>query len=184
MNFTIKLLLLMLLCFSAFACTSDESEEKIGADFKFGMVLVGPKDDKGWSQAHYEGGQYIEQQSGGKMIVADLINPADSPNLTVDQVVSDMIDEGAQLIFATSDDMKDGILTAAEKFPDVPMIWSSGDSAHKEGKGYRPDLENLGNIMGKMEYGKMMAGCAAALKSKNGHLSFLGPLINDETRIF
>jgi len=72
MNFTIKLLLLMLLCFSAFACTSDESEEKIGADFKFGMVLVGPKDDKGWSQAHYEGGQYIEQQSGGKMIVADL----------------------------------------------------------------------------------------------------------------
>ena len=182
MNFTIKLLLLMLLCFSAFACTSDESEEKIGADFKFGMVLVGPKDDKGWSQAHYEGGQYIEQQSGGKMIVADLINPADSPNLTVDQVVSDMIDEGAQLIFATSDDMKDGILTAAEKFPDVPMIWSSGDSAHKEGKGYRADLENLGNIMGKMEYGKMMAGCAAALKSKNGHLSFLGPLINDETR--
>ena len=89
MNFTIKLLLLMLLCFSAFACTSDESEEKIGADFKFGMVLVGPKDDKGWSQAHYEGGQYIEQQSGGEMIVADLINPADSPNLTVDQVVSE-----------------------------------------------------------------------------------------------
>ena len=36
-----------------------------------------------------------------------------------------MIDEGAQLIFATSDDMKDGILAAAEKFPDVPMIWAS-----------------------------------------------------------
>ena len=51
------------------------------------------------------------------MIVADFINPADSPNLTVDQVASDMIDEGAQLIIATSDDMKDGILVAAEMYP-------------------------------------------------------------------
>ena len=151
-------------------------------EFKFGMILVGPKDDKGWSQAHFEGGEYIEEISGGEMIVADMINPADSPNLTVDQVASDMIDEGAQLIFATSDDMKDGILAAAEKFPDVPMIWASGDSAKVDGKGYRGDLDNLGNIMGKMEYGKMIAGCAAALKTKTGHIGFLGPLINDETR--
>ena len=30
-------------------------------EFKFGMILVGPKDDKGWSQAHFEGGEYIEE---------------------------------------------------------------------------------------------------------------------------
>ena len=29
---------------------------------------------------------------------------------------------------------------------------------------------------------KMIAGCAAALKTKTGHIGFLGPLINDETR--
>ena len=28
----------------------------------------------------------------------------------------------------------------------------------------------------------MIAGCAAALKSKDGKIGFLGPLINDETR--
>ena len=177
-----KLFLLSLFCFSLLSCGLLDTEEEIGSDFKFGMILVGPKDDKGWSQAHYEGGQYIEEISGGKMIVADMINPADSPNLTVDQVVSDMIDEGAQLVFATSDDMKDGILVAAEKFPDVPMVWASGDSAWKDGKAYRGDLANLGNMMGKMEYGKMIAGCAAALKTKTGNISFLGPLINDETR--
>ena len=33
-----------------------------------------------------------------------------------------------------------------------------------------------------MEYGQMIAGCAAALKSKDGKIGFLGPLINDETR--
>jgi simple sugar transport system substrate-binding protein len=33
-----------------------------------------------------------------------------------------------------------------------------------------------------MEYGKMMAGCAAALTSQTGQIGYLGPLINDETR--
>ncbi|MBK90026.1 MAG: BMP family ABC transporter substrate-binding protein [Chloroflexi bacterium] len=204
MKIFINLLLVSILSISLFACGTSEDEEAVtqeevaqdsdeGKDheghghdemepFKFGVILVGPRDDKGWSQAHFEGGEYIEEISGGEMIVADMINPADSPNLTVDQVVSDMIDEGAQLVFATSDDMKDGILAAAEKFPDVPMVWASGDSAWNDGKAYRGDLENLGNIMGKMEYGKMIAGCAAALKTKTGKISFLGPLINDETR--
>ena len=149
---------------------------------KFGMILVGPRDDKGWSQAHFEGGAYIEEKLGAEMIVADFINPADSPNTTVEQVAADMIDQGAELIFATSDDMKDGILAAAEAHPDVAMIWSSGDSAWADGKAHLPNLKNLGNIMPQMEYGKYLAGCAAALESKSGNIGFLGPLINDETR--
>lgn len=36
--------------------------------------------------------------------------------------------------------------------------------------------------MGEMEFGKMIAGCAAALQSASGQISYLGPLINDETR--
>ena len=149
---------------------------------KFGMILVGPKDDKGWSQAHFEGGQQIVSSTGAEMIVADLINPADSPNTTVEQVANDMISQGAELIFATSDDMKDGILAAAKVNPDIPMIWSSGDSAWADGKDYKSTLTNLGNIMGQMEFGKYMAGCAAASESKSGNIGFLGPLINDETR--
>ena len=42
--------------------------------------------------------------------------------------------------------------------------------------------KNLSNFMGRMEYGKMIAGCAAALTSQTGKIGYLGPLINDETR--
>jgi len=151
--------------------------------FKFGMILVGPDDDRGWSQAHFEAGQYVVEQLGNaEMIHLDLVNTADRPDQPVEQVAADMIGQGAQLIFATSDDMKDGIELAAEQNPDVPMIWSSGDSAWAEGKAYRADLTNLGNVMGQMEYGKMIAGCAAALTSQTGSIGYLGPLINDETR--
>jgi simple sugar transport system substrate-binding protein len=153
-----------------------------GEPLVFGMILVGPQEDHGWSQAHFEAGQYVEDKLGAQMIVIDKVNPTDRPETSVEQVVSDMIDQGAQLIFATSDDFKDGIEAAAAEHPDVPMIWSSGDSAWAEGQGYKPDLTNLGNVMGRMEYGKMMAGCAAALTTQTGSIGYLGPLINDETR--
>jgi simple sugar transport system substrate-binding protein len=148
----------------------------------FGMVLVGPRDDHGWSQAHYEAGQYLEEKLGAEMIVVDSVNPADKPETSVEAVIADMVDQGAQLVFATSDDMKDGVEIAAAEHPDVPMIWSSGDSAWADGEAYRADLTNLGNVMGRMEYGKMIAGCAAALMSDTGEIGYLGPLINDETR--
>lgn len=152
------------------------------AGLTFGMILVGPQNDHGWSQAHYEAGQYLEEMAGATMIVLDKVNTADRPETTVDQVIDDMVAQGAQLIFATSDDMKDGVLLGASRHPDVPMIWSSGDNSWADGKDYRADLPNLGNEMGRMEYGKMMAGCAAALTTQTGKLGYLGPLINDETR--
>jgi simple sugar transport system substrate-binding protein len=148
----------------------------------FGMILVGPRDDRGWSQAHFEAGHYVEEHLGATMIVIDKVNPADRPDTGVEQVVDDMVGQGAKLIFATSDDMKDGILAAAAAHPDIPMIWSSGDTAWADGQDYRPDLANLGNIMGEMEFGKMIAGCAAALKTSTGSIGYVGPLINDETR--
>lgn len=146
------------------------------------MILVGPENDRGWSQAHFEAGKYVEEMSGATMISLDTVNPADRPETSVEQVVNDMIEQGAQMIFATSDDMKDGIEAAAKAHPDVPMIWSSGDNAWTEGKAYTGDLPNLGNIMGRMIFGKQIAGCAAALTSATGSIAYLGPLINDETR--
>ncbi len=164
------------------ATATTEGDAADGEVVKIGMILVGPQDDRGWSQAHYEGLQYVVEATGApEPIVIDKVNPADRPDTSVEQVVDDMVDQGAQLIFATSDDMKDGILAAAGAHPDIPMIWSSGDSAWEEGEAFA-GLDNLGNIMGEMEYGKMIAGCAAALKSETGSIGYVGPLINDETR--
>jgi len=162
--------------------TTTTAEAASGEGFTFGMILVGPENDRGWSQAHFEAGKYLEEKTGAKMISLDTVNTADRPETTVEQVVDDMIEQGASFIFATSDDMRDGIEAAAAAHPDVPMIWSSGDSAWAEGEAYRADLPNLGNIMGRMYYGKMIAGCAAAMTSETGKIAYLGPLINDETR--
>jgi len=146
--------------------------------FTFGMLLVGPYNDHGWSQAHFEGGRYVEEKvPGAKMIYIDKVNPAARPGVTIPQLVDDMVEKGAQLIIANSDDMKDGAREAAMLHPEVRFIHISGDDA-LTGKG----PENLSNLMGKMEYGKMMAGFAAAMTTQTGKIGYLGPLVNEETR--
>lgn len=154
-------------------------------EFQMGILLVGPEFDQGYSQAHFEGAQYAIGQLGlppEALISLDFINPADSPGLTPEGVAADMISQGADLIVFNSDDMRDGAFLAAEQNPDVPMIWVSGDSAWEDGKAFEADLTNLGNLWAQMIFGKMIAGCAAALQSETGQLGYLGPLTNDETR--
>jgi simple sugar transport system substrate-binding protein len=151
-------------------------------EFIFGVVLVAPYNDHGWSEAHYIAGQYAEKMvPGAKMIYVDNLNPAAKPGVTVPQVVDDMISKGAKLVLTTSDDFKDGTLEAAQQHPDLPIINVSGDQAWKEGKDYVAP-PNESNFMGRMEYTKMVAGCAAAMTTQTGKIGYLGPLINDETR--
>jgi simple sugar transport system substrate-binding protein len=146
--------------------------------FIFGLLLVGPYNDHGWSQAHYEAGKYVEEQvPGARMIYIDKVNPADRPGITVPQLVDDLVGKGAELIIANSDDMKDGTREAARLHPKTYFIHVSGDDVLT---GKAPG--NLSNVMGRMEYGKMMAGFVAALTTKTGKIGYLGPLINEETR--
>ncbi len=144
----------------------------------FGMVLVGPKNDRGWSQAHHDGGLYVEENlPGSRMIVFESLNPADKPEATLEGVVDDMVADGATLIFTTSDEFEEDTLGVAEKYPDVVFINISGDDVLT---GEAPS--NEGNIMGRMEDMKAIAGCAAALHTTSGQIGYLGPLINFETR--
>ncbi len=146
--------------------------------FTFGLLLVGPYNDRGYSQAHYEGGLYVEKTLPGvKMIYIDKVNPADRPGVTIPQLVDEMVEKGAKFIIANSDDMKDGIREAAMMHPDIHFLHCSGDDVIT---GKAP--ANLSNLFGRMEYGKMMAGFTAALSTKTGKIGYLGPLVNEETR--
>lgn len=147
-------------------------------EFVFGLVLVGPETDRGWSQAHYEGGRYVEANvPGARMVYFPSLNPADAPETTLQDVVQNMVDEGAQLIITTSDSFEEDTKVVAEAFPDTTFINISGDDVLT---GEAP--ANLGNIMGQMEIGKLIGGCAAGLQTETGSIGYLGPLINGETR--
>lgn len=154
-------------------------------EFNFGMLLVGPRNDHGWSQAHYDAGLYVENKvAGAKMQYLEnvYVGVGGLPQgVTEADAAADMVTKGAKLVIFNSDAMQDKAIEFAKAHPDIAVIHASGDSAWKDGKNFK-DIPNLYDVMGRMEYGKMMAGCAAALTTKTGKIGYLGPLINDETR--
>ncbi len=160
------------------AVSAEPTTPSVGEEFIFGMVLVGPINDGGWNQAHYEAAQYVvEKVPGVKFIYIDKVNPADRPNVKVEQAIEELIGQGARLIITNSAEFADGTNVAAAAHPEVAFIHASGD---KVLTGEAPP--NVRNLMGRMEYGKMIAGCAAALTTEAGRLAYLGPLIDPETR--
>jgi len=156
-------------------------------EFNFGMLLVGPRNDGGWSQAHYDAGLYVENNvPGAKMQYLEnvYVGAGGLPQgVTEADVAADMVSKDAKLVIFNSDAMQDKAIEFAKANPEISVIHASGDSAWKDGVNYQ-DIPNLLNVMGRMEYGKMMAGCAAALTTQTGKIGYLGPLINSETRRF
>ncbi len=97
------------------------------------------------------------------MLPLESLNSDARPETTLDQVVEDMVNHGAELILTTSADFEVDTTSVAALYPDVTFINVSGDDAL-----WGIATDNLGNFMGQMEYGKMIAGCAAALKTQTG----------------
>jgi len=164
------------------AAGASQSTPAEGAPFVVGMVLVGPWNDHGWNQAHFDGIKAaIAKIPNAKLEYVDKVNPADRPNVKGSHVGDDLIQRGAKYLVFNSDDYKDDALEIAQKHPDVAVIHVSGDYAWKEGKNFKGQ-KNLGNIMGDIESAQGIAGCAAALATETGKIGYLGPLVNDETR--
>jgi len=93
--------------------------------FIFGLLLVGPHNDQGWSQATYEGAQYVEQNvPGAKMIYLENVYSGSPtyPGQTASQLATQLVAQGAKLIIFNSDDMKDEALKFAQANPNIYVI--------------------------------------------------------------
>jgi len=143
------------------------------------MILVGPYNDGGWSQATYEGVQYVESKIPGTTLV--YVDNSFNLKTTPAQQAEQLLTQGAKVIIFNSDSFMDDSNTFAAAHPDIPTIMLSGDQNWADGQNYK-NIPNMIDIMGRMEFMKNIAGCAAALTTQTGKIGFLGPLINSETR--
>jgi len=122
--------------------------------FNVAMVLIGPHDDGGWSQAHYEGLLYVEDNVPNVHVayIENVPEGADS-----EQVFRSLSRKGFDLIFGTSFGFMDPMETVAGEFPDTMYIHISG---------YKSNTTNFGNLFGAMEDMKYLAGMLAGARAK------------------
>ena len=91
--------------------------------FNVAMVLIGPHDDGGWSQAHFEGLIFVEDNVPDVHVayIENVPEGADS-----EQVFRSLSRKGFDLIFGTSFGYMDPMEFVACEFPDSTYIHISG----------------------------------------------------------
>jgi basic membrane protein A len=128
--------------------------ETVDGKFNVAMVLIGPHNDGGWSQAHFEGLQYMCENMD-ETHVAYMENVAEGAD--AEQVFRSLARKGFDYIIGTSFGFMDPMELVAEEFPDTMFLHVSG---------YKSNGENFGNIMGAMEDMKYLAGMLAGSRAK------------------
>lgn len=129
-----------------------------------GFIYVGPKDDYGYNQAHFQGKEGIAKLPGVKTV-----DQASVPETTeVQEAMRSMIEQDkATVLFPTSFGYFDPhILKLAQEYPEVQFFHCGG--LWKEGL-----PKNVGSYFGYIDEAQYLAGMTAAYTSKTGKLGFI-----------
>jgi basic membrane protein A len=128
--------------------------ETVDGQFNVAMVLLGPHNDGGWSQAHFEGLQYLCENMDGVHVayMENVPEGADS-----EQVFRSLARKGFDFIIGTSFGYMDPMELVADDFPDSTFLHLTG---------YKSNGENFGNFFGAMEDIKYLAGMLAGSRAK------------------
>ncbi|HSR47259.1 MAG TPA: BMP family ABC transporter substrate-binding protein [Anaerolineales bacterium] len=143
--------------------------------FNVAMVLIGPHDDGGWSEAHWDGLNYVADNVEGTHVAYIELVPEGADS---EQVFRSLARKGFDLIIGTSFGYMDPMEIVATEFPDQMFIHLTG---------FKTNGTNYGNMFGEMEVFKYLAGMLAGSRAKtdgNPRLGYMATFpIPEELRL-
>lgn len=132
---------------------------------KMGFIFVGPRDDYGYNQAHFEGKAAVAKLDWVKAFDEEKVPETIEVQKTMESMVKL---DGAQVLFPTSFGYFDPhILKVAPQFPNIQFLHCGG--LYQEGK----HPKNVGSYFGFIDESQYVAGIVAGGMSKSGKLGFV-----------
>ncbi len=131
--------------------------------FKAAFIYVGAASDAGWTHAHDVGRLAMEASFGGRVQTMFKENVPEGPQTA--QVITQLVNQGANIIFATSFGYQDAMVAAAKQYPNVLFEQATGTEL----------ATNLSEYYGAGEDGDYLSGMAAGAASKTGKIGFVAP---------
>jgi basic membrane protein A len=131
--------------------------------FVVAFIYVGAPSDAGWTHAHDVGRLAVQSYFGGRVKTLFKENVPEGPQ--VGQVITQLVNQGANIVFATSFGYQPAMVAAAKKYPNVFFEQATGTSLAK----------NLSEYFGAGENGDYLSGMAAGAASKTGKIGFVAP---------
>jgi basic membrane protein A len=130
-----------------------------------GMIYVGPKDDFGYNQSHYEAASEIKKMPGIKIVGEENVPETQAVQKTMQGMISQ---DGAGLLFPTSFGyFNPHILEVAKKNPDVRFAHCGGmwDAAKHP--------KNVGSFFGYIDEAQYLNGVIAGHATKSKKIGFV-----------
>lgn len=144
----------------AIASTSPSLAFKLEGEPKIAMILFGPKNDGGWSQALDEARMRLETKMGVTIPVVESV----PENATAIRPAAELfISRGFNIIIGSAFGYSDTFKELAEAHPNVAFINPAGTT----------NGPNLESIYGRTYETQYLCGMAAAGASKTGKLGFV-----------
>ncbi len=144
------------------------AEEAVTLDnIKIGFVHVSDPSDMGYTYNHDLGTQKMQAELG--LRDDQIINKYNIPESDeCADAIQELIDDGCNIIFATSFGFENYMIAAAEENPDIEFCHATGYQAAGTG------LANMHNYFGKIFQARYLSGIVAGLKSLETGNNMLG----------
>ena len=159
----VLLSVVLLLAGSAASLTGVAAQDATpsGEAFKVCFVYVGPVGDLGWTYAHDQGRQAVEEafpnvETAYQENVPE--NPADA-----ERVIRQFAQDGCRVVFTTSFGYMDPTINVAKDFPETTFIHISGFKT----------ADNVGTGFGKIEEPRFISGQVAGAMTESNQIGYV-----------
>ena len=135
-------------------------------DLKVGVIHIGnPADGSGYSYTHDQGIVAMQKAVG---LEDDQIirknNVADDDQTAIETAMRECVEEGCQIIFATSWGYMDVMEQMAEEYPDIYFC---------HGTGYKSNGKNFTNYFGRIYQARYLSGIVAGMNTKTNKIGYV-----------
>lgn len=128
-------------------------------DIQVGMILNGAKNDKNWSQSHYEGMEITAKELGLRVTYYENV-PEDEKCI---EYMEKLIDEGCEIIICNSFSFGSYALELAKEYPEICFFHASGVET----------AANLTTYFGRMYQMRYLSGIVAGLQTKTNQIGYV-----------
>ena len=145
-------------------------------DLKVGVIhITDPAEGSGYTYTHDLGIVGMQENLGlSDDQIIRKINVDDTDATAIETAMLECIEEGCQIIFATSWGYMDTCEALAAEYPEV--IFSHGT-------GYKSNGTNFNNYFGRIYQSRYLSGIAAGLKTKTNKIGYVGAQNSDNAEV-
>lgn len=145
-------------------------------DLKIGVIhITDPAEGSGYTYTHDQGIVGMQQNLGlDDSQIIRKNNVSDTDATAIENAMRECIEEGCQVIFATSWGYMDICEALADEYPDV--IFSHGT-------GYKSNGVNFNNYFGRIYQARYLTGIAAGLKTETNKIGYVAAMGKDNSEV-